>query len=180
MDARKDHHQRSAPWIRQQVELITTLRGRFVRRWIGCDMAFLEVGADGLPQWEHGSAPELQLVQIELDLIGDETARISNYQSYDQFGLYRDDGLPPLSPGLPEDPASIFRDRVLPELPSGEILDVHIVIDGEGDIAEVLLSVAGKVVRMRAGEYWEEEGGALSLHEMDNCILVQVDGRKPG
>jgi hypothetical protein len=54
-------------------------------------------------------------------------------------------------------------------------------MDKQGrDIFEVGFTIGGRELRMQAGEVRECLDGTLEIVEMDEAILVQVDGRRPG
>ena len=67
---------------------------------------------------------------------------------------------------------------MLNDLPTGEIHVVSVLLD-EGDIAEVRLRVEATEVRLWAGEVHEQDDGSLKVVTMDECVLVQVNGKLP-
>ena len=165
-------------WWQQQAECLRALRGQTVVAWSGVEMAVREVGPDGLPQWHDAAVPALQLDRLDLTLAYGPVASVTTYQNDDTWGLYRRDGLPPLSP-LGSEPDCIFRVRRLNELPPGEITAAEVEVDVAGDIAAVRLTVGGREVSLRAGEVYEQPDGSLRVVPMDECVLVQVDGQMP-
>ena len=156
---------------------LRALNGCIVLHWHGIEMALREVGEDGLPDWRDSSVPLLQLDRLDLTLADGTTASIVIYQNDDRWGLFRENALPPSSL-CTDKPDCIFRSRLLPEIPSGQIRDVSVSLN-EGDIEEVILDVEGVKVRLLSGEVYEQNAGSLRVVTLDSSILVQVDGRCP-
>lgn len=162
-------------WIQKQVEALRVLSGCVVVKWFCNEMAVREVGSDGQPQWYDETVPFLQLGRIDVVQLSDKPALLTTYQNHDTWGIYRSDGLASLMPNEPES-GVIFRNREVNELPSGEIKSVDIQLT-DCDIAALCLYIGRHEVTLRAGEVYEEHGGTLRIVEMDESILVQVDGR---
>lgn len=166
-------------WIEQQVDGLNALCGGDVARWIGIEMAVRE---DPKPQWFDDSVDVLQLGRLDLVISSGAVVPLVTVQDQDStvvaWGLCRRDDLPPLELE-PHEPSSIYRTRVLSELPTGRITSVNVVQKSHGVIARVSLDVQGQEVSLRPGEVYEQWDGSLRIVEMDESILVQVDGRRP-
>lgn len=165
-------------WIDQNVKNLRSLRGRSITGWAGVEMALREVGPDGRPVWHDESVPYLQLHRLDLSLREGEVFTIVTCQNNDQWGLWGDYATAAVDPRGFE-AGGIYRARALVELPVGEVDDVRVLAEGTGDIAEILLIVKDRKVSMRPAEVQEELDGSLRIIEMDECVLVQVDGRMP-
>jgi len=165
-------------WTQQQVDSLNSLRGCVVLRWVAVETAAREVGVRGKPQWYDDSVPFLQLDRLDLLLSGGTVVSLATYQSDDMWGIHRCDGLAPLEL-KPSEPTSIFRTRILNELPVGEINSVGVLMYESRILAGVSLGVQGSNVLLRTGEVYEEADGSLRIVEMDESILVTVDGKMP-
>lgn len=164
-------------WVELQTTFLRTLTGCEVVRWQGIEMALREAGPSGIPDWRDASAPFLQLYRLDAVLADGREISITTYQNDDRWGLYWTDALP-MSRLRRDEPNGIFRLPGLDTLPKGKIRAVSVVLD-EGDIAAVTLDVAGRNVRLWAGEVYEQNDGSLQVVPMDESVLVQVDGRHP-
>lgn len=152
------------------------LEGRIVARWEGVEMAVRD--HEGLlPQWYDESIPALQLAVFYVILSDESSLRIHTYQNDDLYGLMVEEELTPRQPEANE-PNSIFRFRVLRELPCGQISEMSVNLC-DGDIASVQFKIAEHQVRLWAGEVYEDDSGALTLRGMDESVMVSVDGRRP-
>ena len=102
---------------------ISTLAGLVVTHWQGTEMALTEADAAGDIRWEDPSIRYLQLVELDLALANGQAFKFwSQMQDGTGFhGLYLEamGALP--SVVASDDPLSIFRSRLLPELPVGAI-----------------------------------------------------------
>lgn len=163
--------------IKGQVDLLSSMKGQIVIRWIGMEMALRESGNDGLPDWEDESIPYLQLERLDAELEVLQFARITTYQA-DDFGLCRNDDLDDLPLGELTDPASIFRNRELLELPVGRIDDVKVFI-AEGEIHEMHFLIGKERMTLITGEVYEHPNKSLTIALMDESILLQVNGQRP-
>jgi hypothetical protein len=167
-------------WIGQQASLLRALQGCNIRQWIGIEMAVREVGLDGLPQWYDDSIQALQLDRLDLVLSNDQVPSIVTYQNDTHWGLWRRDNQPPSE--LPSSALdSLYRERILSELPLGVVVSVEVFFDenGDGDISEVQLIINGHTVSLKAAEVYEQVDGSLKIIFDDESILVQVDGERP-
>ncbi|MFO0965656.1 MAG: hypothetical protein U0793_08745 [Gemmataceae bacterium] len=162
-------------WVEQQTAFLQALTSCTVLRWQGLEMALRDAG--GLPEWQDGSMPFLQLVRLDVVLGDGGRSSVITYQNDDRWGLCRKDGLPP-SRLRTDEPDSIYRWRWLDTLPTGRIGGLSVRLN-EGDIAEVKLDVEGRELRLLAGEVYERNDGSLRIVLMDESVLVQVDGRRP-
>jgi hypothetical protein len=75
-----------------------------------------------------------------------------------------------------EEEGSIFRWRVLGELPIGVIENVDLVQDEKGNLTEVFLEMEEARLEIRSGEVYEEDDG-LRIVWQDESLLVAV-GKK--
>jgi hypothetical protein len=160
---------------------ISTLAGLVVTRWQGTEIALAEADAASDIRWEDPSIPFLQLVDLDLILADGQVFKFwSQLEDGTGFhGLYLEalDALPSLFTS--DDPVSIARGRLLPELPVGAIEIVELRQDGPNATVEVRMMVAGVEVRLVAGEVYEQHDGSLLVVERDESILLQVNGMWP-
>ena len=160
---------------------ISTLAGLVITRWQGIEMALAEADTASDIRWADPGIPYLQLVDLDLVLATGQVFKLwSQPQDGTGFhGLYLEalDALPALF--APDDPSSIFRGRVLPELPVGAIEIAELRQDGPNATVEMRLMVAGAEVRLVAGEVYEQHDGSLRVVEPDESILLQVNGVWP-
>jgi hypothetical protein len=154
-----------------RVQEFDHLRGRQVKAWSGVEMALREgVAATTGPQFEDPKVPCLQLLALRATL-GDGTfTTVSTYQDDHAWGLW-----------LGQEPSynsahrsGIYRMRALPELPTGEVDGVSVVLD-EDVLAEVVLSIQGRSLLMMAGEVYESAHDRLRLVRLDESVLVFTD-----
>ena len=152
-----------------------------VTHWQGTEMALAEAHAASDVRWADPSIPFLQLVDLDLALANGQVFKFwSQMEDGTGFhGLYLEalDALP--TPFASDDPSSISRGRLLPELPVGAIKISEFRQDGPNATVEVRLMVAGVEVRLVAGEVYEQHDGSLLVVEPDEAILLQVNGVWP-
>ena len=151
-----------ADWLNERVREFTALRGRTVRTWTGVEMAFFE----DPPRFEDPRAPFLQLLNLDATLDG-EALSIVTYQDDDAWGLWTQ------PPGTGSS-GGIYRERHLPELPTGRIDDVTVRLE-HGILAEVLLHVGSRPLLLLAGEAYEERGDNLYFCRLDESVLAFTD-----
>lgn len=160
---------------------ISTLAGLVVTHWQGLEMALAEADAASDIRWEDPNIPFLQLVHLDLVLANGQVFKFwSQMEDGTGFhGLYLEalDALPVLFAS--DDPLSIFRGRLLPELPAGPIEIAELRQDGPNATLGVRLMVAGVEVTLVAGEVHEQHDGSLRVVEADESILLQVNGVWP-
>ena len=156
----------------EQARGIERLLGRTVTSWVGIEMAILETGTDGAPVFEDDRVPCLQLMRLTATLDTDETFAFVTAQNETEFGLWR---VPDSQAFATDDPQSIYRQRVLVDLPTGDITKTSIRSSEAGDIAEVELHFGDSALLLIAGEVWEERGDALSFHRFDESVLAFTD-----
>ena len=120
---------------------IASLSGRVVTRWQGSEMALAEGRALGGVRWEDASIPFLQLVKLDLQFAdGDVFRLLSHIEDGTGFhGFYLVELNELAAPRYLDDPLSIFRERVLPELPLGEIEIAQLRRGGPNAIVEMRL-----------------------------------------
>ena len=140
----------------------TALRGRTVRTWTGVEMAFFE----DPPRFEDPRAPFLQLLSLDATLDG-EVLSVVTYQDDDAWGLWTQ---PPGHGGG----EGIYRERHLPELPTGRIDDVTVRLE-RGVLAEVSLRIAARPLLLLAGEAHEDRDGDLYFCRLDESVLAFTD-----
>ena len=161
-------------WVEGHVLAFRGLAGHSVARWVGNEMAVRDKGPAGLPVFHDPAIPYLQVCPLYLEFVTGEACEIHTYQGAgDGWGLcidrvYGD------APAEGCEEGSIFRTRVLDELPIGLIGDVRIVQDRGGDLVEVSLPVQGHCVTLWSGEIYEETDGALLIVRPDESVLVGV------
>jgi len=160
---------------------IAKLSGRVVTHWQGGEMALSEGCGLGGVRWEDASIPFLQLVKLDLQFADGDVFRllsqIEDGTGFHGFYLVKLNNL--AAPRPFDDPLSIFRERMLPELPLGEIEIAQLRHDGPNAIVEVRLLVSGTEIRMLAAEVQEYKDGSLSIVEPAESILIQVNGVRP-
>ena len=165
-------------WVNQQIEFLNALRGNTIIDWLGIEMAVRESGKNGLPQWYDDSIEMLQFDRVDMIFPNSQFSSIITYQNDDHWGLYRKDDLPILKFDNNE-PTSIFRERHFVELPIGKIDSVEIKLDNDSnDISEINILICGKLINLMAGEVYEDLNDKLKTVNMDESILIQVDGKK--
>ncbi len=151
-----------ADWLTERVREFTALRGRTVRTWTGVEMAFF----DDPPRFADPRAPFLQLLSLDATLDG-EVLSVVTYQDDDQWGLWTQ----PLGAGGSD---GIYRERHLPELPTGRIDDVTVRLEC-GVLAEVLLHVGSRPLLLLAGEVYEDGDDNLHFCRFDESVLAFTD-----
>ncbi|WP_326536752.1 hypothetical protein [Pseudorhodoferax sp.] len=93
-------------------------------------------------------------------------------------GLYLISG--PSTPARLACPAAeIYQTRELTELPKGPMQVVELRRDVSGCVVEMFLGVNSSVIRLLSGEVYEREEDQFEVVEVDESILIQVDGKKP-
>jgi hypothetical protein len=160
---------------------IARLSGRVVTRWQGSEMALADSHDLDRVLWEDERIPFLQLGNLDLQFADGDVVRllsqIEDGTGFHGFYLVKQEGL--TAPRLSDDPLSIYRERVLSELPLGEIEIGQLRHDGPNAVVEMRLLIAGAEVRMLAAEVEERMDGSLRIVEPDESILVQVNGVRP-
>lgn len=137
---------------------------------------------DRLPiRWEDPSIPFLQFIWLDLQLDTGQVLRLISQMEdgsgHHGFYLKEMDELPGLQ--VSDDPSSIFRDRALTELPLGELEIVELRMDGPNATVEMRLALSGSELRLGAAEVYEEHDGSVRIVELDESILIQLDGKHP-
>ncbi|MBI2262765.1 MAG: hypothetical protein HYU62_14010 [Caulobacterales bacterium] len=177
-------------WLDAQSEAFRGLLGLEVLEWRGREMA-LDQDETERPLWR---LPNVEVLQLDrLEAIGAETSIcVTTIQNDDHFGLKLqapwladwqsgfDLSVPVDASPFLDDPKSIFRDVRLPQLPIGKIEDVSVRLSEEGgDIGTVTLLIGNAVVSMKAAEVYPGFDGSITIVDLDESILVQVDGAHP-
>jgi hypothetical protein len=159
-------------------EAFRALIGLSVVGWIGIEMAVRDEGEDGCPQWYDPGIPALQVGRLDILVAEGTVVNIVTVMIGTCWGLARTDGLPPLYPA-PAVGKSIYRDRMLSELPVGVIQAAEVAVEEDDTIHSVYLSVAGHTIHLRAAEVQEELDHTLRIVDCDESVLIQVDGKRP-
>ena len=177
-------------WLSAQSDAFRGLLGLEVLEWRGREMALDQDEAE-LPVWR---LPKVEVLQLDrLEAIGPGASIcVTTIQNNDHFGLKLqvpwisdwqsgfDLSIPVDESPFADDPKSIFRDVRLPQLPIGKIEDVSVRLSDEGgDIGAVTLRIGNAVVSMKAAEVYPGSDGSITIVDLDESILVQVDGAHP-
>lgn len=138
------------------------LRGSRVDSWSGVEMALRETG----PQFEDPEVEFLQLLGLRAS--GDTPWTVGTYQHDTAWGLWLG-----ADPAISDDVCwtGIYRWRELPELPTGVIDHVDVVVEDEL-VAEVSLRFGTRTLLLMAGEVHETMTGGLSYHRFDESVLA--------
>ena len=165
-------------WVDCQRSALSGLVGERVVRWSGTEMAIRETSNGGMPVFEDPLAPCLQLLVLEA-VLGDRTTRVfRTYQNDGVWGLCVHSAVSLDAAGTP---GGIFRQRLLPELPSGGICAVSTRLGpATGGLAEVILDVDGTLLVLIAGEIEETRQGQLLFHYEDESVLAVVGADSAG
>jgi hypothetical protein len=163
-------------WVVDQVARFESLANANIRRWTAREIAILEHGPSGSPQFEHPDICFLQLLVLHATLTDGRLIAISTYQDGDQWGLSLS---PPDDRSMPEQPDGIFRTRELTELPTGEVRSASIILSERGNISEVILAFDGSVVTLVSGEVYEQSDGSLRCVRDDESVLVFIGAYGP-
>jgi hypothetical protein len=161
---------------------VSKLEGRVVTSWQCVEMALAEA-RDSVPvRWRDSSIPFLQFTSLDLQLADGQALRLLSELEHDRdrfhgFYLVELEEFPSLQAFEERD--SIFRDRVIPELPLGRIEIAHVRPHGPNAVAEMHLRILDSEVRFLAAEVYEERDGSLRIVEHDESILIQVNGACP-
>jgi len=177
------------------VHHISYLEQREVVKWIGTEMA-LSGGepvswADALGNvvnehtpiiWEHVSVPYRQFTGIDIYMDDGEVlsllSQIDDGAGY--YGLYllerrRED----IDRVEHRETPSIYQVVDLIELPVGMVGVSVNRKDGENAVLEATISIGKNVIRIVAGEVYDDKHGALRIVEPDEAILLQLNGERP-
>jgi hypothetical protein len=127
-------------------------------------------GAIG-PQFEDPAVGCLQLLVLSATLTDATLVGASTYQDDHGWGLWP---LPRSPIGNLAERNGVYRMRTLPELPTGKVDGVSVVVD-EGVLAEVVLSIRGRRLLLMAGEVYESGHGRLQFVRLDESVLVFTD-----
>jgi hypothetical protein len=152
-------------WTQQQASTFLALQGHVVCSWQGIEMAVR--GDDTHFEFGGPDVPCLQLLTLRMTLDTDSALVVTTYQDDDAFGLAIDTS----SNAPTEDPGTGYRSRNLPELPTGQIEETAVYLDGDL-LAEVTLRVEGQELLLIAGEADEDQSGRLVWHRLDESVLV--------
>jgi hypothetical protein len=155
---------------------VAKLNGRSIVAWVATEMALSEEPV----LWEHSSVPYLQLISIDVQL--DDGAVYRMLSQLDDgsgyYGLYLV-GRDAMDTTFGYESGSIYRTRVLSELPVGPASLVVTDIDGPNAVLAVDVTIGGHSVSCWAAEVQERDGGYFDIVAGDESILIQVDGIRP-
>ena len=164
-------------WVREQVASLQELRSRIVTAWSGDEMAVRVEGPTGGPQFHDPGIPFLQVGSLYLSFADGGTRVILSHQNYAAHGgCLCSLCIDVQYGGLPDEnyeEGSIYRTRLLPELPVGEVESV-VVVEDRGNVTEVCLTIAGSRITLWSGEVYEEWDGSLRVERPDESVLIQV------
>jgi hypothetical protein len=173
-DSLTKHAKIKAAWLALQTSGLDALNGHTVTAWSGIEMALEERGRGG-HVWTDPGVPMLQLSYLH----GATSAggfSLATAEDDATWGLYL------LEAGEEDtetfDAQSPFRRRDLTELPTGRISGLQVEMEGD-NIAAVTFDVDGANLSLRAGKV-SADGGTFTVQPMDEAILVQVGGARPG
>jgi len=160
-------------WIKQIEKGFSQLKGEAAVKWDCVEMALSEDPV----QWYSPDIEYLQCARVDIHLENGKTFSLMTYQDDDEFGLFINMDMPPVN--IVESPESIFRYRELVELPAGLITEVSIKKNPSGNIAALDLFVNENKVSFIAAEVDLHPDGSYCIREMDESILIQVNGKRP-
>lgn len=173
---------------------VSKLDQQVVVRWTGCEMALAEGGswemdasgmesfAPGEIVWSHPDVPYLQFVDVCATLADGQTLSLQS-QCDDGIGVHGLYVCPVTEKGLCwiDSLSGMFRHRELSELPTGLMTILKLRRDGAtSNVVELHALIGSTVVQFLSGEIYEREGGRFEVVELDESILIQVDGKVPG
>jgi hypothetical protein len=177
-------------WLEAQSQAFRGLLGVEILEWRGREMAF-DQDEGQRPVWR---LPNVKMLQLDLlEAVGEGISfSVTTIQNDDHFGLglqapwvadWRsgfDLSVPIEESPFASDPNSIFRDIRLPQLPAGRIEGVSVKLSDDGeDIMSVDLIVGTTSMSMRAAEVHPGFDGSVTIIDLDESILIQVDGTHP-
>ncbi|MES2072003.1 MAG: hypothetical protein V4488_16725 [Pseudomonadota bacterium] len=132
--------------------------------------------------WEHASVPYRQFTGIDIYMADGEVlsllSQIDDGSGY--YGLYllerqRED----TDRVEQRETSSIYQVLDLIELPVG-VAGVSVNRqNGENAVLEATISIGKNVVRIVAGEVYDDEHGVFRIVEPDETILLQLNGERP-
>jgi hypothetical protein len=154
--------------------------------WVGTEMALYggersEQGGDYVPPiWEHPSMPFLQLIDVDVQLADGTFYRLEAHLN-DGSGFYGFHVFKLLNtPKYKKyDDTSIYRTRILSELPLGHASITQRRKSGPNATVEFMLDIGIHRMRFFAAEVYELKPGLLKIAEEDEAILLQVNGVRP-
>lgn len=160
-------------WIEQLEKEFYGLEGAVVNKWDCIEVALSE---DPL-RWNNPDIEYLQCDRIDIHFKDGTVFSLITCQNNDEFGLYMKNDLSPID--VSDNPLSIFKYRILDELPAGKIKEVFLKKSGKNNISTLCLTINDKKVSFFAAEVDQHSDGYFFIREMDESILVQLNGRKP-
>lgn len=148
----------------------------------GCwdmDASGMATFAPGEMVWSHPDIPYLQFVDVCATLADGQT--LSLRSQFDDgsgvHGLYveafTDEGF-----WRPDSSSGIFRHREIAELPTGRMTIVKFRRDGAtSNVIAIHARIGSTVVQFLSGEVHERDDGRFDVVELDESVLIQVDGK---
>ena len=161
-----------SPAVARLLAGLASLRSLGVVGWDGVEMALIEHGPDGVPQFSRADVP---CVQFSHGLTLRTAAHSVTFDesmtpAYD-YCLDIRDASAPRARG-PFD--GIHRRREVPELPTGTLTAARVgLVDGWP--IEVHLVIADSPVVLVAGEVYEHRGGEVTLSWGDESVLAFIE-----
>lgn len=162
-------------WLQENIRQIYSLQGQQLETANIIEMAILESGKNGLPQYTHPKCPFIQAQVIEWILSDGVVARFYTYQTEDARWAIRLEFFPASTPRLTCDrnPPSTFRLADV-DLPTGRINQVDLKLDSQNNVSRIYFTIGDAELLFVAGEVYEEENGISILLE-DESILIFPD-----
>lgn len=160
-------------WIEQREKEFCGLKGAVVTKWECIEMALSE---DPI-LWDSPEINYLQCARIDIQFENRTPLSLITCQNDDEFGLYLNGNLSPVK--IPDDPHRIFKYRILHELPLGTISEVLPWKNLSNNIATVYITIDENTISFIAAEVYQHQDGSFFIREMDESILVQINGQKP-
>lgn len=177
MDSRVEAWLASQPWLARQRASYEALVGQEVLDWHGVEMALDgDEDDDQAIVWDHVDVPFLQFYFLTI-VFGEQEVRIRTAQGYDSFGLWNlfEEEIPAVTS---HEWSGIYRARTIHQLPVGRIRAVDVAVQDDV-VASVVLRIGDKQIALTAGEVYPTGYGSFYIADMDESVLIQVDGRKP-
>ena len=161
-------------WLQENIRQIYSLQGQQLETASIIEMAILESGANGLPQYTHPKCPFIQAQVIEWILSDGVVGRFYTYQTDYRWGIQLN-FFPASTSRLTcdRDPQSIFRMTDV-ELPTGRINQIDLKLDSQNNVSRIYFTIGDAELLFVAGEVYEEENGISILLE-DESILIFPD-----
>ncbi len=146
------------------------------------DASGMEMFAPGEMVWSHPDVPCLQFADVCATLADGKTLSLRSQfnDGSGVHGLYvetvMDKGIEPAEPL-----SGIFRHREISEIPTGRMTILQVRREGAtSNVIELHVRIGSTVVQFLSGEVYERDGDRFEVVELDESVLIQVDGKFPG